>query len=107
MPRLPGKSGGGTMATRTNSRCVTVYAFILSFALPLLALPLAAQDQSGHPLLGGPRGVVRLSKGLPLEGVMVQLISQKSAIRTTVYSNDEGRYEFPKLEAGDYTLRIA
>jgi hypothetical protein len=31
---------------------------------------------------------------------MVQLISQKSAIRTTVYSDADGHYEFPKLESG-------
>ena len=28
-------------------------------------------------------------------------------IRTTVYSNQKGYYEFPVLEAGSYTLRIA
>src|SRR5213078_1148365 len=38
---------------------------------------------------------------------VVQLIAQKNAIRTTVYSNADGRYEFPKLEPGTYTLRIA
>jgi virginiamycin B lyase len=38
---------------------------------------------------------------------MVQLIAQKNAIRTTVYSNADGDYEFPKLEPGTYTLRIA
>ena len=69
--------------------------------------PLGAEAQSGHPLLGGPRGVVRSSKGTPLEGILVQLISQKTSIRTTVVSNQDGRYEFPKLETGAYTLRIA
>jgi hypothetical protein len=49
--------------------------------------------------------VVKSAKGDLLEGIMVQLIAQKSAIRTTVYSN--GRHEFPKLEPGPYTLRIA
>src|SRR5215475_12694858 len=81
-------------------------------AAPMLALMLiasspAAQAQSGHPLLGGPHGVVKSSKGELLEGMMVQLIAQKTAIRTTVYSNVDGRYEFPKLEPGSYTLRIA
>ena len=38
---------------------------------------------------------------------MVQLIAKKSAIRTTVYTDADGRYEFPKLDAGAYTLRIA
>ena len=74
--------------------------------------------QSGHKLLGGPRGVVRSAKnikpltgtgfqgGEPLEGIGVQLISLKTAIRTTVYSDEEGRYEFPKLDSGFYPLRI-
>ena len=77
---------------------------ILALALPLLA---DAQAQGTHPMLGGPSGVVKSSKGDLLEGMMIQLISHKTAIRTTVYSDADGRYEFPKLEAGAYTLRIA
>ena len=73
----------------------------------LIALSQPAQAQSGHKLLGGPQGVVKSSKGDLLEGMMVQLIAQKTAIRTTVYSDADGRYEFPKLEPGTYTLRIA
>jgi streptogramin lyase len=57
--------------------------------------------------LGGAHGVVRSSTGGPIEGMGVQLISKKTAIRTTVYSNDKGDYEFPVLDAGEYTLRIA
>jgi len=72
-----------------------------------LLLSLAAHAQSATQLLGGPHGVVKSANGELLEGIMVQLIAQKSAIRTTVYSNADGRYEFPKLEPGTYTLRIA
>ena len=68
--------------------------------------PAQAQHAKGV-LLGGPKGVVKTNKGDLLEGMMVQLIAQKNAIRTTVYSNADGRYEFPKLEPGSYTLRIA
>ncbi len=69
---------------------------------------LQVQGQSGgQKPLGGPRGVVRSAAGVPLEGIMVQLISHKNAIRTTVYSNEGGSYEFPRLESGSYTLRIA
>jgi virginiamycin B lyase len=71
------------------------------------AAALPAYAQSGHKLLGGPNGIVKSSKGDLLEGMMVQLISQKNAVRTTVYSNADGHYEFPKLQAGAYTLRIA
>ena len=66
-----------------------------------------SQASGGGPLLGGARGTVRTVKGEPLEGIMVQLVSPKTAIRTTVYTNEEGRYEFPVLENGLYTLRIA
>jgi virginiamycin B lyase len=66
-----------------------------------------AQAQSPHKLLGGPKGVVKSSKGDLLEGMMVQLIAQKSAVRTTVFTNVDGRYEFPRVEPGTYTLRIA
>ena len=37
--------------------------------------------------------------------MMVQLISQKTSMRTTVYTNELGHYEFPKLEPGLYALR--
>src|SRR5439155_1616781 len=43
----------------------------------------------------------------PLEGIMVQLISTSSGIRSTVYSDVDGRYEFPILAPGTYALRIA
>jgi virginiamycin B lyase len=54
----------------------------------------------------GPKGTVHSTRGDALEGIMVQLIAP-NAIRTTVYSNQDGQYVFPKLPAGSYTLRIA
>jgi virginiamycin B lyase len=80
--------------------------------LPIVALLVwfigfVPQVHAGDLLLGGPRGVVKSANGDLLEGIMVQLISGESAIRTTVFSNADGRYEFPKLESGSYTLRIA
>ena len=57
-------------------------------------------------LRGGPKGAVHSTRGDALEGIMVQLIAP-NAIRTTIYSNQDGQYEFPKLPAGSYTLRIA
>ena len=71
------------------------------------AFAQTAETQSRNNLRGGPRGLVRAAAGYLPEGIMVQLVSQKSSIRTTVYSNDEGRYEFPQLPTGLYTLRIA
>lgn len=60
--------------------------------------------QSG--LSGGATGIVRVASGDSPEGIMVQLIAP-NGVRTTVYTNDDGRYEFPKMETGAYTLRIA
>jgi streptogramin lyase/mono/diheme cytochrome c family protein len=60
--------------------------------------------QSG--LSGGATGTVRVASGDSPEGVMVQLIAP-NGVRTTVYTNEDGKYEFPKMQAGAYTLRIA
>jgi virginiamycin B lyase len=62
---------------------------------------------AANRLLGGPHGAVKNPRGFPVEGLMVQLISQQSSIRTTVYTNQLGKYEFPRLETGDYVLRLA
>jgi len=72
-----------------------------------LASPAAEAASAQDRFHGGPKGAVKAENGEMLEGIMVQLISTKSAIRTTVYTNAEGRYEFPNLEPGAYTLRIA
>jgi streptogramin lyase len=58
-------------------------------------------------LSGGARGAVRVASGDSPEGIMVQLIAP-NGVRTTVYTNEDGNFEFPKMQAGDaYTLRIA
>src|SRR5258708_35746708 len=57
-------------------------------------------------LAGGVSGMVRVASGDSAEGVMVQLIAP-NGVRTTVYTNEDGKYEFPKMQTGDYTLRIA
>ncbi len=78
-------------------------------AASLIALSFASstQAQTANRLLGGPTGLVTSDKAGPLEGMMVQLIAKDSGIRTTVYSHTDGRYEFPKMAAGTYLLRIA
>ena len=93
---------------------LTAAIFTLLCATALFSLPAAAagaKSPAARPaklmLQGGPRGFVHGTTGEPIEGIGVQLISTKSAIRTTVYSNEEGRYEFPVLNAGPYTLRVA
>ena len=80
---------------------------ISALAIALVAVASPASAANIERLLGGPKGVVKNDQGVALEGIGVQLISDKSNIRTTVYSNNDGRYEFPKLEPGTYTLRVA
>ena len=82
---------------------------ISAFAIMLAALAVASPASAANieRLLGGPKGAVKNDQGVALEGIGVQLISDKTNIRTTVYSNNDGRYEFPKLESGTYTLRVA
>ena len=56
-------------------------------------------------LSGGAWGVVRIASGDSPEGIGVQLIAP-NGVRTTVYTNGEGRYEFPKMQSGTYILRF-
>ena len=51
-------------------------------------------------------GVEGSSVPMPLEGIMVQLRGSNSNITTTVYTDENGRYEFPKTAAGSYVLRV-
>src|SRR5919198_1730664 len=88
------------MKMLSSSRWGVIFAIVLT-CTPVL------KAQTGHPMLGGSSGVVRSSRGTLLEGIAMQLVSHKNAMRTTVYSDRDGRYEFPKLEAGWYTLRVA
>ncbi len=89
----------------THSMRYSVVGLIAGFAVALSGAATSAADATR--LAGGPKGTVKSTKGELLEGVMVQLIANKTAIRTTVYSDASGHYEFPALAAGTYTLRIA
>jgi len=94
-------------------RLYFVAVLTLGTALGAALLPstgtVTAQTQAAPAgyLKGGARGVVKTDTGLAVDGIMVQLISEKNSIRTTVYSDEAGRYEFPALDAGEYVLRIA
>ena len=59
--------------------------------------------QSG--LSGGATGTVKIPSGDSPEGVGVQLIAP-NGVRTTVYTDAKGHYEFPKMQTGDYVLRV-
>ncbi|HVB33104.1 MAG TPA: carboxypeptidase regulatory-like domain-containing protein [Patescibacteria group bacterium] len=57
-------------------------------------------------LTGGVRGLVRSAGESALEGIKVQLI-EPNGVRVTVMTDENGRYEFPLMKTGSYTLRIA
>jgi mono/diheme cytochrome c family protein len=59
--------------------------------------------QSG--LKGGATGTVLIPSGDSPEGIGVQLVAP-NGVRTTVYTNEAGHFEFPKMQAGNYILRI-
>ena len=72
------------------------------------ALPSRLADIQGPRVLGGgARGTVRLDSGERLEGIAIQLVAHSNAVRTTVYSDTAGGFEFPTLPTGTYSLRIA
>ena len=91
---------------RRSFRIPAIWAITVCGLVFLSVTMLTPGAQKKATLLGGAHGVVHLANGSPEEGVGVQLISAKTAIRTTVYSNEDGKFEFPVLEAGQYTLRI-
>ena len=81
---------------------------VLGVLVALMALLLlgAATRDGATRLYGGPSGVLRPLKGPPLEGLMAQLISDRTGVRTTVFTDARGHYEFPMLPRGAYTLRV-
>src|SRR5215472_13159358 len=87
----PARRRGGKMRFNWEDIMATGLRLIAILGFVLAALP--AHSDSAR-LAGGPQGVVKSTKGELLEGIMVQLIAGKNAVRTTVYSNADGHYEF-------------
>jgi streptogramin lyase/mono/diheme cytochrome c family protein len=56
-------------------------------------------------LNGGAAGAVKIPSGDSPEGIGVQLIAP-NGVRTTVYTDAQGHFEFPKMQTGDYVLRV-
>ena len=73
--------------------------FAALIAITLLALPAAAQEQTGSI-----SGVVKDSTGAVLPGVTVEAKTASSAAVSTV-SDAEGRYRFPALPPGTYEVK--
>jgi streptogramin lyase len=85
---------------------VAIAATVLMDSAPTAAQSPVMTSAPEH-LRGGPQGVVKTTGGLPVEGMMVQLVSDQNSVRTTVYTSASGSYEFPRMGTGSYTLRLA
>jgi streptogramin lyase len=84
---------------------ITRLGLIVPLAASLVVSPsLVAQRDSAVALTG----LVSSAEEGPMEGVLVSARRTGSTITTTVVSDAEGRYRFPRarLEPGEYTLRI-
>jgi virginiamycin B lyase len=80
-------------------------AAIACFALPLVHPPSLLAERDNAVALTGQ--VTSAGEG-PMEGVLVSARRAGSTVTTTVVSDQQGRYQFPRtrLEPGEYALRI-
>jgi len=77
----------------------------LALALAVLALPagLPAISQSPAPSKEL-TGTIEGADGKPMEGVSVSATAEGSTITTSVWTNQNGAYAFPALDAGRYRI---
>src|SRR5690348_10665827 len=93
---------GRHMRGKTLGIALAVLAFVAAGAAALERRP----GQSGDPA-DALSGTVA-SAGVPMEGVVVTVRQSGSTIATSVVSDAQGRYRFPRsrLAAGDYAVSI-
>ncbi len=75
--------------------CLPAAAVLLAGAL------LAAQGRAAATI----QGTVKSADGKPMEGVVVSARASDKTFTTSVFTDQRGRYIFPELDAGRYTLR--
>jgi streptogramin lyase len=73
----------------------------LGFAAVALSATLPAISETAAPSIEL-TGTVRGTDGKPMEGVAVSAKAEGSTITTSVWTNQNGAYAFPALEAGRY-----
>ncbi len=83
----------------------TRVGLIVPLAFWLLISPSVVAQRGAPSALTG--RITSAEEG-PMEGVLVSVRKGGSTITTTVVSDREGRYRFPRarLEPGEYTVRI-
>ena len=89
---------------RTRLAVLTSVAFLSIVLCQSTPSSLKAQTQAADALTG----LVTSSDEGPMEGVLVSATRAGSMLTTTVVSDGQGRYRFPRarLEPGQYALRI-
>ncbi|MFB3853741.1 MAG: carboxypeptidase regulatory-like domain-containing protein [Vicinamibacterales bacterium] len=83
-------------------RCFS-HLYLLAALLPaFVAMPLAAPAQGPTGFI---EGVVRDEQGGVLPGVTLTLRNQDTGVTRTIVTESDGRYAFPALPPGRYTVR--
>jgi TonB family protein len=92
-----------TRNRRAPSKRTAVIGAIVAagLLLPLAALRAPAQDSGANVA-----GVVRDASGATIPDAMVTMLSADKRNMQAASTNDEGRYEFPNIPAGRYTLEV-
>lgn len=88
-----------TSGKGTHSRAVSLLAAVLVFSAAFAAPSFAADA-------GALSGAVHDPNGHGVAGAMVTLNSVAIARSTTVYADEQGRFQMPALEPGEYGLRV-
>ena len=106
-PRSTGiRSDWGGYAMRTRRLRLTISTSLAVAVVLVHAGPAALYAQTQDPL--ALTGQVTSAEEGAMEGVLVSAKTTGSTITTTVVSDAQGRYRFPRarLEPGDYAIRI-
>lgn len=77
-----------------------LHLVVLALSIAAVALPARAATPSASI-----SGVVRNSAGMPQIGALVQILRPDLSVVAIVYTNDKGRYSFPSLPAGRYSIK--
>ena len=87
----------------TKNRLVVTLLFAVCVVLGLTAgVARQAHAQSGGVVL---TGAITDAAGETMEGVVVSVRAEGSNLTTSVYTDGDGLYVFPRMDPGPYTLR--
>jgi hypothetical protein len=89
-------------------RMVMSRSYMVLLILVLAAVVLLTGHPSASQTSAVPRtvlaGTINGADGKPMEGVAVSAKAAAATITTSVWTNQDGAYTFPQLEAGSYQV---